>query len=1149
MELEAFIAKWWKNEGSERANKDSFLNDLCAALGVEPPHQSTGDRGKDAYVFEADVPDRLEDGTETTKKIDLYKRGHFILEAKQYGNEDSVGKASKPKRMSERWYEAMGKAFRQAKRYAYLLNEIPPFIIACDIGYCFDIYCSFGASGEFNRFDVPSGGKRIPCRVFLTDLRDEKVRATLKAIFETPAILDLTATSQMVTTHVSERLAKLAKGLEEKHGPDEVATFLIRCIFTMFAEDVELLPGHLFTRALREFWLPAPEGFKDGVESLWQAMNRGGPWAFGKVLRFNGGLFANPVALPLTAEQIQILLDAADKDWSLVEPAIFGTLIEQALEEKERHSLGAHFTPRAYVERLVEPTVMQPLREEWERVQQEVYILVGKDKVEDARQAVREFQKRLASTRVLDPACGTGNFLYVSLDLMKQLEDDVLHKLAELGDKQGLLEVGSVRITPAQFLGIEKNPRAVPIAELVLWIGYLRWHFRQRGKGVLPPEPVLQDFKNIECRDAVLAWDGEPVPVLDENGKPVRRWDGVSRKPHPITGEMVPDETQTIELKRYINVRQADWPTADFVCGNPPFLGNWRMRAELGTGYADAVRSVYTAVPDTADFVMYWWHRAASLVKSGQLRQAGLITTTSITQTFNRRVIEAHVGADDPVSLVFAISDHPWTSAKYDQAKGGAEVRTAMTVLAKGRLVGRRGKVVREYRAEDGEVRIDISWTVGQVNPDLTVGADVTSVEPLLANSKISCPGVKLHGAGFIVSPDRARELGLGTRKGLARHIKPYVNGQDLAARSRGVMVIDLLGLTEEQVRLLYPEVYEHVLSRVKPERDHNNRDSYRKWWWLFGEARSQFRPALSGLDRYIATVESARRRYFTFLNGDVLPDNMVIAIACDDAYVLGVLSSRPHVAWALATGGRLGVRHDPRYNKSRCFEPFPFPSPSPDQAAHIGSIAEDLDKHRKAQQSEFPGLTLTKLYKALDAVRSGGELDEGDRKVWEQGRGHTLLKIHEDLDSAVFDAYGWPHDLTDDQILERLVALNAERAEEERKGLIRWLRPEFQNAAGAARQTELETETPEAEEETAAAPKKDKAKVAKQPWPTRLKERLEAVHNLLRDAGKPLPLTEVTGAFKAAKAADVEEVLESLAAFQRAIPQDGAGGTMWGVG
>jgi len=375
------------------------------------------------------------------------------------------------------------------------------------------------------------------------------------------------------------------------------------------------------------------------------------------------------------------------------------------------------------------------------------------------------------------------------------------------------------------------------------------------------------------------------------------------------------------------------------------------------------------------------------------------------------------------------------------------------------------------------------------------------------------------------------------------------VNGNDLLQRSRDAWVIDFFGQTEEESRTKAPRAYERVLTKVKPERDTNRRATRRERWWLFSEVMPRTRAIIADLPRYIVTPETSKHRLFTFVDGQVLPEHPVLAVGLSDAFFLGVLTSRAHLTWALAAGGRLGVGNDPRYNKTRCFEPFPFPTCEEDMAARIRKLAEQLDAHRKRQQAAHPELTFTGMYNVLEKLKTDVALSPKDEDTREKGLLSTLLQLHSDLDAAVFDAYGWPHDLTDEQILERLVALNAERAEEERKGIIRWLRPEFQNAAGAAQQTELETETPEAEEETAAAPKKEKAKVAKQPWPTKLKERLEAVHNLLRDAGAPLPLAQVTGAFKAAKPADVEEILESLAAFQRAIPQESAGGTMWVVG
>jgi hypothetical protein len=313
---------------------------------------------------------------------------------------------------------------------------------------------------------------------------------------------------------------------------------------------------------------------------------------------------------------------------------------------------------------------------------------------------------------------------------------------------------------------------------------------------------------------------------------------------------------------------------------------------------------------------------------------------------------------------------------------------------------------------------------------DLTIGADVAGAGPLRATSDLSCPGVKLHGAGFIVTPDEAKGMGLGRIKGLEQHIRDYRNGKDLTSRSRGVFVIDLFGLTADEVKHRFPEVYQHVQATVKPERDTNNRAWYRDNWWIHGEPRKAFRPALVGLSRYIATVETSKHRFFTFLDQSILPDNMLVNIALEDGYFLGLLSSQIHGSWALAQGGILGPT--PRYNKTRCFETFPFPICSKEQQAKIRAFAEQLDAHRKRQQALHPVLTLTSMYNVLEAVRAGEQLTTKDRKVYEDGLVGILKDLHDQLDAAVAEAYGWPADLSTDEILNRLVKLNAERAAEE---------------------------------------------------------------------------------------------------------------------
>jgi len=372
--------------------------------------------------------------------------------------------------------------------------------------------------------------------------------------------------------------------------------------------------------------------------------------------------------------------------------------------------------------------------------------------------------------------------------------------------------------------------------------------------------------------------------------------------------------------------------------------------------------------------------------------------------------------------------------------------------------------------------------------------------------------------------------------------IRPYRNGRDLTDKPRGVGVIDLYGLEADAVRQRYPAIYQWVLERVKPEREHNNRASYRDNWWVFGESRRDLRAALAGLPRYIATVETAKHRVFQFLDAAIAPDNMLVCIALDDAYHLGVLSSSVHVVWALAAGGRLGMGNDPRYNKSRCFDPFPFPDATPEQQARIRALAEELDTHRKRvlspppQAGEGPGeragLTLTGLYNVLEKLRSGDPLSAKDKAIHEAGLVSVLKQLHDELDAAVLEAYGWkdldPADT--DALLDRLVALNTQRRREEAAGLVRWLRPAFQNPAA---QTALAAET---SSET-AVPVATPEPLAKQTWPATLPEQVAAVARVLAQTAVPLSEADLAVRFtgKGTWKKRLPQLLDTLAALGRA--------------
>lgn len=874
------------------------------------------------------------------------------------------------------------------------------------------------------------------------------------------------------------------------------------------------------------------------MQALWADMDRGGfSVALTKeVLKFNGKLFkasqADGYALPLKREQIDSLLAAARASWTEVEPAIFGTLLERALDPTERHALGAHYTPRAYVDRLVMPTVIDPLRAEWADAQAAAVLLANEaneldgkkreDKLTEARTEVRKFHHRLCTVRVLDPACGSGNFLYVTLEHLKRLEGEVLNLLDTLGDSQEKLGLEGETVTLQQLRGIELNTRAAALAELVLWIGYLQWQARTVGVANIA-EPVVHDYGNIENRDAVLAYD-RTEPLKDEAGHIVTRWDGKTFKPHPVTGLSVPDESaQTVQML-YINPRKADWPQADFIVGNPPYIGARTIRLALGDGYLNALRAVHPHIPENADLVMYWWDKAAELLSKQETKQFGLITTNSLRQTFNRAILDKWVG--NGIAITYVIPDHPWVDGA-----NGAAVRVALTVANDGNVTGRLLEVTKERPLDDGEVAIEVKETRGTITPGLTIGIDVAASPALRANKGMSCVGYQLTGRGFRVNLDQAKKLDPEFGKSAAR-IRPLITGSDITKIKSESFAIDLFGLNDGDVRKSYPAIYQWLLDNVKPERDQNNRSSLRDRWWIFGEARSTFRPSLVNTQRAIATSLTAKHRTFIFVEPDDVCDSTTVMFALPDAFHFGLLSSQIHSIWCLASGGTLEDR--PRYIKSTCFETFPFPSEdtglTPELNERIRTLAEQLDAHRKAQQAAQPDLTLTGMYNVLEKLRNGEALIAKDKTIHEQGLISVLRTLHDELDAAVLEAYGWsdlgPVPWTDeaarsawtDALLQRLVDLNTRRAAEEASGTVRWLRPEFQNpssanaqaAIGMAEQTAAEDD--EAETSTTAPV----ISVVQQAWPATLPEQIKAVADILTNAPTPLDLDAIAAHFKA---------------------------------
>jgi len=1083
--LHLLAERWSAARAAERANAQSYIIELCEALELPRP-QPAGS----GYEFEYPMKLASRDGTESQGFVDLYRTGCFVLEAKDY---DAGGGGDL----------AMRRAYGQARMYAS--NDpsgiAPPYLLVLDVAKTLMVFHRW--NGTFQGFAT---GHRIDLPSLHTRIADVQL---LRDIWQNPTARDPRIRAQAVTTDIAEKLAKLAAALEQRDfGQERVARFLMRVVFSCFAEDVGLLPKDTFRQTVQNAGVNGdPARFAKAVAALWKAMDEGEMFGSETLLRFNGHFFRDAEALPLTREEIILVLEAARADWADVEPSIFGTLLTRALDAAERHRLGAEYTPRSFIERLIRPTVEEPVRERWTAVQVEALQLRETGRPKDrvaAADRIRQFLSWMRGLRVLDPACGSGNFLYVTMHLLKDIEYEAVQELVTM---TGVPELRMEEIGPWNFLGLEVKPWAREIAELTLWIGFHQYW--RKHHAVQPPEPVLQDTGTLECRDAILTWDAvRHDPARD-------RPDPTPRIVHHVTGELVPDPARVLAYEQYEGASPAPWPAADFIVGNPPYLGQFRQRDSLGDGYVDALRAAYPAVPDSADLVMYWWYRAAELVASGAVQRAGLITTNSITQRQNRTVIAdaERIGA----RVTWAVADHVW----YDGGDG-AEVRVAMTVIALDPPDARLVRVQKSDRVV-GEVRVLDEVRVHRLNANLTADADVAraSTEPLLAMQGVSSRGFSLHGAGFILTPADAAAHIRRTPE-LSAVIRPYRNGKDLTARPRGVWLIDF-GLMMEAEARQYPTAFDIVRDRVKPERDANPRAQYATSWWRFGEPRRELRAALAGLPRYIATPETSKHRLFTFLDASIAPDNSIVCIAVDESFVLGVLSSSVHQAWALAAGGRMGVRDTPRYNKGACFESFPFPTPTPALRARISALAVDLESHRAKALAADSTATLMKMYDVVEALRQRQTLTPAQRALHAATACGVLNDLHLALDAAVLDAYDLDDGADEREVLNRLVLLHDARAEEEQDGRVHWLRPGYQ-ANGEPGPRGIARPTPRRGGDADVSPR---SLVSSTPWPPDAIGQITSLRSAL--ATRSLSVDELWKLFPGAKRELVARHTETL--------------------
>jgi type II restriction/modification system DNA methylase subunit YeeA len=781
----------------------------------------------------------------------------------------------------------------------------------------------------------------------------------LRAVFNDPGKLKPGQTTAQVTEAAAAQFSRLAESLRSRGVPSErAAHFLMRLLFCLFSEDIGLLPGKLFSRLVQSN-TQRPTDFTKRLQQLFSAMS-GEHGSFGEhdIPYFDGGLFSDDEAYDLTRDDLAVLALSSVLDWSSIEPAIFGTLFERSLDPDKRSQLGAHYTSEADIRLIVEPVLMEPLSRRWADVEQKAKEIIEKSKTQQkagqtkSRKALSDllmgFATELSKVRVLDPACGSGNFLYVALKQILDLEKKVSVFAASNG-LSGLLP----RTSPEQLYGIETNVYAHELASVVVWIGYIQW---QHDNGFnFGSHPILKPLKNIQRMDAVLAYD--------EKGRPAE----------PV------------------------WPEAEAIIGNPPFLGGKKQRTELGDKYLDDLFSLYQKrVPHEADFVCYWFEKARQQIAKGKAKRAGLLATQGIRGGPNRVVLERIKESGD---IFWAQSDRDWILE-------GASVHVSMVGFDAGK---------ESQRRLDGRV-------VPIINANLTSDTDLTKAHKLPENSGICFMGMTRIGP-FDITAEQAEAMVAAPLNPNGRPnsdvVRPWINARDITSRSRGMCIIDFGVDMSQAEAALYELPFEYVRANVQPQRENNNRAAYRERWWIFGEPRPAMRKAIRSLRRYMATPMVSKHRIFVWVDATVVSENLVNVIAREDDYFLGVLHSRLHETWALALGTALEDR--PRYTPTSTFETFPFPWPpgkepkDDPRVEAIAAAARELVKKRDAwlnptdaSTTELKKRTLTNLY--------------NENPTW-------LQDAHRELDDAVFAAYGWPKDLSVQDILTRLLQLNIERS------------------------------------------------------------------------------------------------------------------------
>ncbi len=864
--------------------------------------------------------------------------------------------------------------------YALAL-ESPPLLVVCDT-HIIEIHTHFT--------NAPSEVHTIA----LDDIGETSNLEKLRWLFNSPEKFYPKRTISQITEEAAGKFAALAQSLNSRgHKPQIVAHFLNQCLFCMFSEDAGLLPKRLFERLLDKSQTD-PDKLSTRLESLFVSMRKGGDFGADEISWFNGGLFEKIEVLPLTTDEIKMLFEASKLDWSGIEPSIFGTLFERGLDPQKRSQLGAHYTDQQSIMRIINPVIVEPLTKEWEAARTEIEGKIAKrkksgDKAErDARAVFTTYLEKLQNFKVLDPACGSGNFLFLALRALKDLE----HKANLDAEALGLNRQINIEVSPANVLGIELNSYAAELARVTVWIGEIQWMLKNGYP--IRKNPILQSLDHIENRDA----------VLNANGT------------------------------------EAKWPVVYAIIGNPPFLGDKKMRGELGDDYTNALRKCYASrVAGGADLVVYWFEKSRAHIEAGNCQRAGLVSTNSIRGGANQSTL-ARIG--ETTKIFNAWSDEEWINE-------GAAVRVSLVCFGDG-----------------GEAKLN-GISVDAIHADLTAGEglNLTQAKVLKSNAGVGFIGTQKSG-DFDIDGSLARTwLRQPNPNGKSNSdvVRPWVNGMDITRRPSDTWIVDFGVSLSEQAASQYEIPFEHISSAVHTHllskraewlsqgKNTKHLDKQIQTWHLLWCTREEMRKALNGKRRYIGTPRNGKYRLFKWLDITVLPDCQVVAIARDDDISFGIVHSRFHEQWALRVCSWLGVGNDPRYTPTTTFETFPFPEGlTPDlpeasfsnpAAEAIATAAQELNKLRDNWLNPIEWVDWVRTpeeekagYPLRPVAKVGHEADLKKRTLTNlyNLRPAWLDNAHKLLDAAVAKAYGWNDytpEMPDEEILRRLLVLNLKSA------------------------------------------------------------------------------------------------------------------------